>query len=77
VSSVWFRLKEEKDMARLYMVVYEDLKGVKHDYNAFPLGRKDAMRYLRLFRSRFVGKPYPNGKGFYDYRNVRLVEVEV
>jgi hypothetical protein len=62
----------------LYNVAYDSPsdKTTRH-YCDFPMGRKDALKYLRLFRERYVGKPYPNGEGFYDFRNARLVELRV
>lgn len=62
----------------LYNVAYDSPSdGTTRHYCDFPMTRKEASRYLRIFRDRFVAKPYPNGQGFYDFRNPRLVEIRV
>lgn len=36
--------------------------------------REEAEQWALACRERYEGKPYPNGKGFYDVSNVRVIE---
>lgn len=39
--------------------------------------RAEAERHAEVFRNRYEGKPYPNGKGWYSCRNFRVVAIEL
>lgn len=58
-----------------YNVVYEIGDGVKYTYLLSNVSLKGAEEWRDHFIRLYVGKPYPNGKGFYPFCNVRVEEV--
>lgn len=59
-----------------YWVVYDSPNGTK-TYNSVPMYcLNEAIDLLRKFRQQYVGKQYPNKKGFYPFRNARIEIVE-
>lgn len=43
-------------------------------YLAEDCDHETAIKWHTDFIRRYVGMPFPNGKGFYPYNNVRIVE---
>ena len=56
-----------------YNVAYDDSKGNTYIYCQSPMPLAIAEKYKDKFINRYVNKPYPNGKGYYDYHNVRVI----
>lgn len=60
----------------MYNVAYDDTNGTKL-YLVCPVPTlEQAIFYMRICREKYVGKQYPNKRGFYDVRNVRIVTVD-
>lgn len=61
----------------MYNVQYEDRDGEKYQYLSLDVeDRVVARKFARLCRKLYVNKPYPNGRGFYDVHNVRVIRVK-
>jgi hypothetical protein len=41
----------------------------------FNVSKECAEYYAFVYKDKYEGKPYPNGKGFYECKNFRAVEV--
>lgn len=76
--SVCRRMVHHPALARytavMFNVEYDTARGV-HTYLAHNCDRATAERLAVQCRERYVGKPYPNGKGVYDVTDVRVVSV--
>ena len=59
---------------QLYRVLYNNGDEVR-SYTVDDMPKHIAERYLKRFKDTYVGKPYPNGKGFYPFTNPRVVPV--
>ena len=59
----------------MYNVAY-DHNGNTKLYCIDSMDHAEAERQLNNFIARYVGKPYPNGKGFYPFTNVRIVRIK-
>lgn len=57
-----------------YNVAYDGPEG-KHYYLAECTSKEVAEKECEKFRDKYVGKPYPNGKGWYPFTNPRVVLV--
>lgn len=55
-----------------YNVYYDRPEGTS-EYLSIWCDRDTAIKWLRYFRRKYVGKPYPNKKGYYPFTNARLV----
>lgn len=60
----------------MYNVSYDDGTGNTRHYLTEDCDHETAKRYMTDFIRRYVGMPYPNGKGFYPFKNVRIVKLE-
>lgn len=58
----------------MFNVAY-DHNGQSKLYCVEAMDHNEAERQLNNFISRYVGKPYPNGKGFYPFTNPRIVRI--
>lgn len=47
-----------------------------HYYLADPVPGDEAKAWLNVFVKKYVGKPYPNGKGMYPFCHARIVKVK-
>lgn len=56
----------------MYNVVYEAPDGDRV-YNMVPCDLATAQKTAIKFTERYVGKPFPNGRGWYPYKNVRVM----
>lgn len=57
-----------------YKILYDDARcGETKSYCLSPLDLATAMVYAHKCHGLYVGKPYPNGKGWYEISNVRVV----
>jgi hypothetical protein len=70
---------EEREMTQLYAVIYDRPEELGHEYCLEAMDYATAERMLALFKARYLdadgrGKAYPNGKGFYEVSNPRIVE---
>ena len=59
-------------MGMRFNVAYDAHDGVRH-YLTFDVDKATAEAYCKKFADKYVGKPYPNGKGFYPFKNPRVV----
>lgn len=39
--------------------------------------KEEAQECVGTYTERYEGKPFPNGKGWYPYKNFRVIEVDV
>jgi hypothetical protein len=54
-------------------VVYDRGDGTTSIYNGVPLNNvKEAEKLLEDFKEKYVGKQYPNKKGWYSFANPRI-----
>lgn len=60
----------------LYNVAYDDSHGNTKHYCVDAMSYPIAEKYRDLFIDRYQNKPYPNGKGYYDVHNVRIISIE-
>ena len=60
----------------MFNVEYDRGDGTVSRYCMVPLTtREQAEEVRKNFEDRYVGKLYPNGKGFYPFTNPRVVRV--
>lgn len=57
---------------KLFHVIYDSPEGIS-TYTLVPTNKKEAEALCESFRERYVGKPFPNGRGFYPYTNPRVI----
>lgn len=62
-------------MPKYYNIAYEKEDGRTFHYLCVPVELEEARKWLKDFKDRYVDKPYPNGKGFYNVSNPRIVRV--
>ena len=55
-----------------YNIAY-DIGGETSLYLALDTDHETAKEWLQKFVDKYIGKPYPNGKGFYPFTNARIV----
>lgn len=58
----------------MFQVVYDAPDGLR-SYCVQPMSESEAQAVCEKFRDKYVGKPYPNGKGFYPFKNPRVVRI--
>lgn len=56
-----------------YRVVYDRADGETVSYCLADMDLATAQRMMDVCIKRYVGQPYPNGKGTYNVHNVRLI----
>lgn len=56
----------------IWNVIYDTPYGTK-TYLMVNVDRKTALYWARKCKEKYVGKPYPNGKGYYQVWKVRVV----
>jgi hypothetical protein len=57
-----------------YNIAYDDITtGATRTYCVEWMPRAVAEIYLAKFVARYVGKPYPNGRGHYPFVNARII----
>jgi hypothetical protein len=56
-----------------YNVMYDRGDGTSSTYLLCWVSKSEAVKWAKDFTERYVGKPYPNGKGWYPFNNVRVV----
>lgn len=59
----------------MYNIFYES-NGVTKSYLSVEVPYAKAVEMLREFRTRYIGKQYPNKRGFYPFRNARVVRID-
>jgi hypothetical protein len=59
----------------MYNVAYDAPDGVRHYLRDAVPTRELAEVYRAKFAARYVGKPYPNGRGWYPFTDPRVVRV--
>lgn len=59
----------------MFQVVYDAPDGLR-TYCVQPMTEHKANMVCESFRAKYVGKPYPNGKGYYPFTNPRVVRVK-
>ena len=56
-----------------FNVTYDKGDGTRVKYTFLPITTFDSAKAIAdTFIKRYVGQPYPNGKGYYEYRDVRI-----
>lgn len=58
----------------MYNVEYDAPDGTRR-YLAESCDHATATKQCAVFTERYVGKPYPNGLGYYPFTNPRVVEI--
>lgn len=58
-----------------FNVDYDAPRGTQRYLALNAATRAEAEVYVKDFQRLYVGKPYPNGKGWYPFTNPRVVEV--
>ncbi len=61
-------------MKQSFNIRYDRGDGTFSHYLQCWVDKATAEIYLAKFVEQYVGKPYPNGKGFYPFTNPRIVE---
>lgn len=60
----------------MFNIAYEKEDGRTFHYLCEPVRtEQEAIKWLNKFREKYVGKPFPNGNGFYKVFNPRIVKV--
>lgn len=67
-------MNNRKDYS-IWNVAYDNSKGETFLYLAMPCSYQMAEKAMEYFKERYEDKPYPNGKGYYDCRNIRIIEL--
>lgn len=57
----------------MFNVAYDRGDGTTSTYLQSWVDKPTAEVWAKKFTDKYVGKPYPNGKGFYPFCNVRVV----
>jgi len=57
----------------VYNILYDRGDGTTSLYLAANCDFRTAELYRDMFKERYVGKPYPNGKGWYPFRDPVIV----
>ncbi len=62
----------------MYNIVYEKSTnpGEIYTYLGVDSDYETCQKYLTIFYNKYVGKPYPNGKGWYPCINPRIARVK-
>lgn len=62
---------------RKFNVRYDRGDGTSSLYLAIDVdNEREAQKWADEFSNRYVGKPYPNGKGWYPFTNVQVIEIK-
>lgn len=59
----------------MFRVLYDAPDGIR-SYTVDPMELPVAIEQCLQFRSKYVGKPYPNGRGFYPFSNPRIIQID-
>jgi len=60
---------------QLFNVTYDRGDGTRSTYCVEPMNYLMACVFAKRFTDKYVGKPYPNGKGHYPFKDVKVVPV--
>ena len=61
----------DDDARPIWNVFYDTPEGTR-TYLSVPVDKQTAMIWARKCKAQYVGKPYPNGKGYYPVSRVRV-----
>lgn len=60
---------------RLYNVIADNWTNGKYCLGCHVYSRREAAKWAAEYRRKYENKPYPNGKGWFDCKNFRVVEI--
>ena len=69
-----FPLGDKLTGAIMWNVKYK-YNGIPRLYLTFNVSKPAAEKYAKVLADKYVGKPYPNGKGFYPVTDVEVITV--